>query len=162
MILQHINCFLYTSEPGELRGSFKQSAEIGKLLMKTETGIFGQMETSIDTSKAIPMAMKQEVTEGPAQIIDVYKRQVKTGYTSSIKYFFKNSCCFCDKSAGFNILIPFLSVSYTHLSTSARESFTSGLSFNAFSAVESACKANFNPFKSSRESIVESSFTTIT
>ncbi len=56
-------------EPGELRGSFKQSSEIGKLLMNTETGIFGQMETSIDTSKAIPMAMKQEVTEGPAQII---------------------------------------------------------------------------------------------
>lgn len=55
--------------PGELKGAFLNDITRGNLQMNTETGIFGTLMEKPVTSDPIPLAMKQEVREGSAQII---------------------------------------------------------------------------------------------
>lgn len=53
--------------PGELRGSFS-GERTGELLINSQAGIFGICATPPRNAEAIPLAMKYEVTEGPATI----------------------------------------------------------------------------------------------
>ena len=55
--------------PGELVGNFISKTAIGKLLMNTETGIFGTLDFCPVSNKAIPMAMRQNIQVGPATIL---------------------------------------------------------------------------------------------
>lgn len=57
-----------SGEPGELRGSFDEQC-IGNILENQQTGIFGYLNCDMSDENAIPMAMKQDVKEGYAQII---------------------------------------------------------------------------------------------
>lgn len=53
---------------GELCGVFS-SGVIGELYINGNTGVYGIMESFDKTAEAIPVALKQEVRAGPAQII---------------------------------------------------------------------------------------------
>lgn len=57
-----------SGEPGELRGSFDDQC-IGNILENEQTGIFGYLNCEMSDENAIPMAMKQDVEDGYAQII---------------------------------------------------------------------------------------------
>ena len=54
---------------GELRGYFSSNQAIGNLFMNSDEGVYGQLEASPVEQQALPVAMKQEVKEGPAQIL---------------------------------------------------------------------------------------------
>lgn len=55
--------------PGELRGRFKDEGELGALIKNTETGVYGTLYQRPLNEEAIPIGLKQQVKEGPAQII---------------------------------------------------------------------------------------------
>lgn len=56
-------------EPGELRGNFDLTHDMGELFANTERGVFGTMEDSRFTkSEAVPVAQPGEVHAGPAVI----------------------------------------------------------------------------------------------
>ena len=55
--------------PGELKGCFTDPRPIGKLLANTQTGLYGILERSPENEESIPVAMKQQVQQGPAQIL---------------------------------------------------------------------------------------------
>lgn len=54
-------------QPGELKGTLDDN-NWGSLYSNTETGVFGILNDA-EAGKAIPVAMKQEVKTGPAQIL---------------------------------------------------------------------------------------------
>lgn len=57
--------------PGELRGTFTEEKNIGLLTQNTSTGVYGRL-TNINFSnrkKKIPIAMMQDIKEGPAKIL---------------------------------------------------------------------------------------------
>lgn len=56
-------------QPGSLQGSFEGSRLAGFMAVNNETGVYGQLTTlPVSTLQPVPMAMKQEVREGPAEI----------------------------------------------------------------------------------------------
>ena len=55
-------------QPGELKGEFLYDTPWGNLISNTETGVYGTIN-GIFGGKAIPVAMKQQVHEGPATIL---------------------------------------------------------------------------------------------
>ena len=56
--------------PGEIKGYFRQEISIGTLLLNNETGVFGKISTApVKNIEALPVAMKQQVKTGYAQII---------------------------------------------------------------------------------------------
>ena len=57
-----------SGEPGELRGGF-EIGSLGKLSINGETGIFGQLTNLPISSEAIPVALKQQVKTGYAQVM---------------------------------------------------------------------------------------------
>jgi len=56
-----------SGQPGELLGVLSDTVW-GNLYMNNETGVYGFLN-SVNVGKPVPVAMKQEVTEGPAEII---------------------------------------------------------------------------------------------
>ena len=54
---------------GELRGYFSSNQAIGNLFINSDEGVYGQLDASPVEQQALPVAMKQEVKEGPAQIL---------------------------------------------------------------------------------------------
>lgn len=54
---------------GELRGYFSSNQSIGNLSINSEEGVYGKLQSSPVKQDALPVAMKQEVKEGPAQIL---------------------------------------------------------------------------------------------
>ena len=59
-------------KPGELRGIFSESEEIGKLGKNTMTGIYGDVSGECTKglyNEPIPVAMQSEIKEGPAKIL---------------------------------------------------------------------------------------------
>lgn len=57
-------------EPGELKGSFDLSADLGQLHANTERGVFGTMDSCEFTSReAVPVASADQVHAGPAVIL---------------------------------------------------------------------------------------------
>lgn len=58
-----------SGDPGELRGGF-ESGELGNLTVNGETGIYGSLEdTPASICGSMPVAMKQQVKTGKAQIL---------------------------------------------------------------------------------------------
>lgn len=54
--------------PGELIGMFTSDKASGTLLINSSCGIYGRMDSSPAMRSAVPVAMRQEVTVGPAEI----------------------------------------------------------------------------------------------
>lgn len=54
--------------PGELKGYFIETDAIGNLLKNTNYGVYGKLNDSIVETMPIPVAPKQDVKLGPAQI----------------------------------------------------------------------------------------------
>lgn len=55
--------------PGELRGTFTSTSAIGQLKINSETGVYGSMLQTPSEGLTVPLAMKQEICEGPATIL---------------------------------------------------------------------------------------------
>ena len=57
--------------PGELKCIFNGEEDIGLLTQNTATGVYGKLTdlSFIDKQKKIPVAMMQDITEGPAKIL---------------------------------------------------------------------------------------------
>ena len=54
--------------PGELHGNFSSGLSTGVIYKNNSCGVFGERFKSLPCAQAIPMALKQEVQEGPAEI----------------------------------------------------------------------------------------------
>lgn len=54
--------------PGELIGMFTDSSSSGELLLNSDCGLYGRMNSSPVMGSAVPVAMRQEIEAGPAQI----------------------------------------------------------------------------------------------
>lgn len=57
-----------SGEPGELRGGF-ESGSLGNLTVNGETGIYGTLTNAPVLSDSVPVAMKQQVKTGYAQVL---------------------------------------------------------------------------------------------
>lgn len=57
--------------PGELKGIFSEEKNIGLLMQNTSTGIYGRLTDFgfIKKQKKMPVAMSQDIEEGPAKIL---------------------------------------------------------------------------------------------
>lgn len=73
---------------GELCGVFSSGA-IGELYINSSTGVFGVLEEFSKTAEVLPIALKQEVTEGPAQIICTIDENGPAYYDIEIKKIYK-------------------------------------------------------------------------
>ena len=58
-----------SGRPGELKGTFLGDSPIGTLHNNCECGLFGVLNSPQISHDPIPMALKQEVTSGPAEIL---------------------------------------------------------------------------------------------
>lgn len=56
-------------EPGELLGSFQLEVSMGRITKNTAYGIFGKMSSESMTGKAIPVAKRDEIEIGEAEIL---------------------------------------------------------------------------------------------
>jgi stage IV sporulation protein B len=70
-------------QPGEIQGTLGDS-DWGSLYSNTETGVFGTLN-SIEAGKAIPVAMRQDVTAGPAYILATLDNTGVKKYAVSIE-----------------------------------------------------------------------------
>lgn len=59
----------HSGKPGELKGNFIGLDPIGDLLANCEDGVYGTLHAPLGLCDPIPMALKQEVQAGPAQIL---------------------------------------------------------------------------------------------
>lgn len=57
-----------SGKPGELKGSFTGDEPLGQLYINSEAGIFGVLSEPVIDSELVPIAMRQEIHPGPAQI----------------------------------------------------------------------------------------------
>lgn len=58
-----------SGRPGELRGTFLSGNSIGRLSLNSECGIFGVLHSKPYNAKPVPMAYRNEVVPGPAQVL---------------------------------------------------------------------------------------------
>ncbi|HEX3027059.1 MAG TPA: SpoIVB peptidase [Clostridia bacterium] len=70
-------------QPGELEGKLHDETW-GSLYSNTQTGVFGILNNS-SASKAIPVAMRQQVHEGPAKILATLDKSGPKEYSISIE-----------------------------------------------------------------------------
>ncbi len=56
-------------DPGELRGIFHENSLLGELTANRNTGVFGKLFFDYTNPYQIPLAFRQEIKEGPAQIL---------------------------------------------------------------------------------------------
>lgn len=75
----------YEGVPGELQGSFISGDAIGILNKNNKYGVFGSLLIKPDTSKAIPMGLKQDVRVGEATILTTVDGTVPKEYSISIE-----------------------------------------------------------------------------
>ncbi len=71
---------------GELRGYFSGSQSIGNLYVNSDEGVYGQLQASPAQQQALPVAMKQEVQEGPAQILATVEDGTPRYYDVTIEH----------------------------------------------------------------------------
>ena len=72
-----------SGKPGELRGVLRGDSR-GLLTENSECGVFGVLNTPVDKSAAIPVAHKNEVHDGAAQIICTLSDGNKASYSVEI------------------------------------------------------------------------------
>ena len=70
--------------PGQLQGYFSSESPIGTLDCNQESGIFGHLDEPLTDSPAVPMAFKQEITLGEAQILTTVEGTEPKPYTIEI------------------------------------------------------------------------------
>ncbi len=84
-------CYKGTSgSAGELCGVFS-SGSIGELYINSSTGVFGVLEKYSSTKEVLPIALRQEIVEGPAQIICTIDENGPAYYDIEIKKIFKSA-----------------------------------------------------------------------
>lgn len=71
-------------EPGELCGRFDSSSSCGSISKNTEAGIFGELNSPLSSSQAIPIGYKTEVKEGKAEILTTVSGQKPKSYDIEI------------------------------------------------------------------------------
>lgn len=76
--------------PGELCGVFK-NAVIGKLLMNSDTGVYGQVSALRYENRQVPVAMSYEISTGSAQIIAEVNENGEKYYDVEITKIYPNS-----------------------------------------------------------------------
>lgn len=73
-----------SGHPGELRGGFEEGT-LGNLTVNGETGIYGTLETLPESVDCVPVAMKQQVKTGAAQILTTLDGAEPQWYDIQIK-----------------------------------------------------------------------------
>lgn len=73
--------------PGELKGYFMQSEPVGNLEANLNTGVYGYLNIPPSKNKALIVAMKQQVKNGPAQILTTINGQLPERYNINIESF---------------------------------------------------------------------------
>ena len=58
-----------SGSPGMLQGSFSDETSLGELICNNRCGVFGTLYHNPSAEDAVPMALKQEIETGPAQIL---------------------------------------------------------------------------------------------
>lgn len=71
--------------PGELRGIFKAEETTGYLTANTETGVYGMLSGCPASAQEIPVALKQQVTEGNAYILSTIEGDCPKPYAITIE-----------------------------------------------------------------------------
>jgi stage IV sporulation protein B len=71
--------------PGMLEGSFLNASTLGTLLCNNRCGVFGTLFCNPSTEEAIPMALKQEVQTGTAEILCTTSGSTPSRYTVEIE-----------------------------------------------------------------------------
>ena len=74
-----------SGRPGELRGTFHPSAQIGELLINSEAGLFGILSDSFISHDPIPMARRAEIVPGPAVIFSTISGNKPQSFDISIE-----------------------------------------------------------------------------
>lgn len=77
--------------PGELMGSFISNEPIGEIYLNNSYGIFGTMQDSVSTEKAIPMGFKQDISLGEATILTTIEGSTPKEYSIQIERIDYNS-----------------------------------------------------------------------
>lgn len=78
--------------PGELRGSFDESVKLGTLYKNCEVGVFGEIEGKFTPDGDIyPIAFKQDVREGEAEILCTTDESGVQSYSIEIVHIYTNS-----------------------------------------------------------------------
>ncbi|MGI5895240.1 MAG: SpoIVB peptidase [Candidatus Merdivicinus sp.] len=72
-------------EPGELQGSFVSSVPSGNLAINNETGIYGYLYHNPSRMEAVPLLFRQEIEEGPVQILATIQGDTPQYYDAEIE-----------------------------------------------------------------------------
>lgn len=72
-------------KPGELLGGFVPSASYGTLKSNTQAGLFGQLYAPPSLSAPIPIAARDEIQVGPAEILSTVSGSTPKSYSVSIE-----------------------------------------------------------------------------
>lgn len=83
------------NNPGRIEGTIEDSKNLGTVYSNTRFGVYGNInnknELNIDTSKAIKVALRNEIKEGDAKIICTLEDGKKEEYNVRIQKIFKNN-----------------------------------------------------------------------
>ena len=71
--------------PGTLSGRFSSDESIGSLIMNSEHGVYGKFNSVNSLSEKIPVAFKQEVVKGSAQILTTVSGDKPEAYNVEIE-----------------------------------------------------------------------------
>lgn len=71
--------------PGELHGEFTSILSSGAIYYNNKYGVYGEMFEAQDSSKAIPMGLKQEIEKGEAVIYTTIDKSGPKAYSISIE-----------------------------------------------------------------------------
>ncbi|MBQ8725469.1 MAG: SpoIVB peptidase, partial [Oscillospiraceae bacterium] len=74
-----------SGDPGMLEGTFQKGNNIGTLLSNSSCGVFGKLSSDIPEGETVPMAFKQEIEEGEAEIICTISGEEPQHYTIIIE-----------------------------------------------------------------------------
>lgn len=74
-----------TGDPGMLEGTFQKGNDIGTLVSNNSCGVFGKLSSGVPDSESLPMAFKQEIQKGEAEIICTVSGEVPDRYTIIIE-----------------------------------------------------------------------------
>ncbi len=79
--------------PGEMRGDFDLERDMGALYANTDCGIFGTLDESckVDTSRALPVASREEVETGRAMILSTVQGDTTEEYEVLIEKIYSPS-----------------------------------------------------------------------
>ena len=83
------------NNPGKIEGTIEDSKNLGTVYSNTRFGVYGKInnknELNIDTSKAIKVALRNEIKEGDAKIICTLEDGKKEEYNVRIQKIFKSN-----------------------------------------------------------------------